>query len=133
MYVVRCLGSHGCQENYKTLEDRKNCECYVSRKIQEINFVLSKWSLFLSFSSLYFFKVYYFSFAFLIINSTTKWQRTHINKTSNINKLITISSWRNQDKCHIEFFEKLFNLDLSSHFFHKVTFASFRCLYSHKT
>ena len=29
MYVVRRSGSEGWQENYKTLEGRKNCECYV--------------------------------------------------------------------------------------------------------
>ena len=99
MYVVRCSGSESWQENYKTLEDRKICECYVSKKIQETNFVFSKWGFFLSFFSLCFFSVYYFSLALLtIIRTTTKWQSAHINKTSNINELITISSWRNQDK-----------------------------------
>ena len=40
------------QENYKTLEDRKNCECYVSKEIQETNF---KMKVFPSFFSLFFF------------------------------------------------------------------------------
>ena len=134
--------------------------------------------VFFSFLSLCFFSVYYFSFALLTIIRTTKWQSKHINTTPNINKLITISSWQNQDnlhkkmkfsmknfsskcdqirrklriwthslekslmenfifcaviRCHIGFFERLFNLELSSHSFHKITFASFRYLYSHKT
>ena len=42
MYVVRRSGSEGWQENYKTLEDRKSCGCYVSKNIQETNFVFSK-------------------------------------------------------------------------------------------
>ena len=42
MYVVRRSGSDGWQENYKTLEDCKICEGYVSKKIQETNFVSSK-------------------------------------------------------------------------------------------
>ena len=42
MYVVRRSGSVGWQENYKTLEDRKNCECYVPKRIQETNFVFLK-------------------------------------------------------------------------------------------
>ena len=134
--------------------------------------------VFFSFLSLCFFSVYYFSFALLTIIRTTKWQSKHINTTPNINKLITISSWQNQDnlhkkmkfsmkdssskcdqirrklriwthslekslmenfifcaviRCHIGFFERLFNLELSSHSFHKITFASFCYLYSHKT
>ena len=178
MYVVRRLGSQGWQENYQTLEDRKNCQCYISIKIQKSNFVFSKWRFFLSFLSLYFFSVYYFSFALLTIIMRTKWQSKRINMTSNINKLITISSWQNKDnlhkkmkfsmkdfsskcdqihrkhviwthllekslmenfifcaviRCHIGFFERLFNLELSSHSFHKITFASFCYLYSHKT
>ena len=52
---------------------------------------------FLSFSPC-FLSAYYFSFALLTIIRATKWQSKHINKTSNINKVITISSWRNQDK-----------------------------------
>ena len=139
---------------------------------------ISRWSFFLSYFSLYFFSVYYFSFALLTIIMRTKWQSKRINMTSNINKLITISSWQNQDnlhkkmkfsmkdfsskcdqihrkhviwthllekslmenfifcaviRCHIGFFERLFNLELSSHSFHKKTFASFCYLYSHKT
>ena len=41
---------------------------------------------------------YYFSFAQLTIMGTTKRQRTHIYKaSSNINKVITMTSCRNQD------------------------------------
>ena len=38
MYVVCRSRSESWPENYKTLQDRKNCECYVSKKIQETNF-----------------------------------------------------------------------------------------------
>ena len=37
MYVVRRSGPESWQENYKSLEDRKICECYVSKKIQEFS------------------------------------------------------------------------------------------------
>ena len=107
MYVVRRSGSESWQENYKTLEDRKICECYVSKKIQETNFVFSKWGFLISFFSLCFFSVYYFSFALLTIIRTTKWQSTHIKKTSNINELITILSWRNQGKIPYWIFQKI--------------------------
>ena len=85
------------------LTDRKKIARIVniSKKIQETNFVFSKISLFLSFFPLCFFSAYYSSFALLTIIMTTKWQSTHINKTSNINKLITISSWRTQDTLHL--------------------------------
>ena len=128
MYVVRCSGPESWQENYKSLEDRKICECYVSKKIQETNFAFSKWSFFLSFFSLCFFSVYYFSFGLLTLSFV--WQNTHIKKTSNINELITISSWRNQDKMPYWIFRKM---KLSGCFFHKIAFASFRYLHSHKT
>ena len=59
---------------------------------------ISCFEFFAFFFSLCFFSVYYFSFALLTIISTTKWQSAHIKKTSNINKLITISSWQNKDK-----------------------------------
>ena len=42
MYPVRRSGCERRQENYKTMEDRKSCECYVSKKIQETNFVFSR-------------------------------------------------------------------------------------------
>ena len=41
--------------------------------------------------SLCFFCLHYFSFALLTITRTTTWQRTHINKGSNINKIINYS------------------------------------------
>ena len=69
MYPVRRSGCERRQENYKTMEDRKSCECYVSKKIQETNF---KMKFFLSFVSLYFFSVYYFSFGLLTIIRTIK-------------------------------------------------------------
>ena len=78
MYVVRSSGSESSQENYKTLEDRKCCESYVSKKIQETIFVFS----IPFFSSLCFFSAYYFSFALFTIVRTTKWQSTHINKST---------------------------------------------------
>ena len=53
MYVVRRSGSESWQENYKSLEDRNSCECYVSKKIKETNFVFSKWSFLFSFSVLF--------------------------------------------------------------------------------
>ena len=69
--------------------------------------MFSKWGFFLSFFSLCFFSVYYFSFALLTIIRTTKWQSTHIKKTSNINELITILSWRNQGKIPYRIFQKI--------------------------
>ena len=41
--------------------------------------------------------VHYFSFTILTIIRAIKWQSAHINKTSNINKIITVTSSRNQD------------------------------------
>ena len=82
----------------KNLEGHKNCECYVSKKIQENNFVFSNCFFFLSFFFFFFSCAHYFFFAFLTIIRTTKRQRTHVNKASKINKIITMSSWRNQDK-----------------------------------
>ena len=49
---------------------------------------------------------YYFSFALLIVIGTAKQQRAHIIKASNINNIITITSWRNQ---HTEFSENYLN------------------------
>ena len=74
------------------------------KKIQETNFKI-KFFPFFFFSV--FFSVYYFSFALLAIIRTTKWQRKYINKTPNINELITISSWRNQDKMPYWIFRKI--------------------------
>ena len=47
-----------------------------------------KLKFFSLFFSLCFFCVHYFSFAILTIIRTTNWQRAHINKASNINKII---------------------------------------------
>ena len=86
---MRPLGSEGWQGNYnKTLGGRKNCEYYVCKEIQETNIVFSNLSFFFFFFSLLFFCVYYFSFALLTTVRTTKWQRAHINKASNINKIM---------------------------------------------
>ena len=49
---------------------------------------------------------YYFSFALLIIIRTTERQRTHINKTSNINKFLTKQTWQNQDMTPYWIFRK---------------------------
>ena len=45
MYLVRRSKFESWKENYKTLEDRKSCECYVSKTIQETN-----WNFFFPFS-----------------------------------------------------------------------------------
>ena len=131
----------GWQGNYnKNLEGRKNCECYGSKKIQETNIVFSNWSFFLSFFSLCFFCVHYFSFALLTIIRTTKWQRTHITEASNINKIINcnyeimakMKIWR-----HIKFSKKNYlissylGVTLSSR--NIKTFASLKYLYAHRT
>ena len=63
----------------KNLEGCKNCECYVSKKIQEINIKFSNWSFFLFFS-LCFFCVHYFSLAHFTILRAAKRQRTRINQ-----------------------------------------------------
>ena len=73
-------------------------KCYVSKKIQETNIGFSNWSFFLVFFSLCFSCAYHFSFLLLTNIRGTKRQKTRINKASNINKIITMSSWRNQDK-----------------------------------
>ena len=62
----------------------------------------------LLFFSLCSFCVHYFSFSLLfIIRPGTKWQRTRINKASNINKIITMPSWRNEDKRPYWIFRKI--------------------------
>ena len=106
-----------------------------------------KLKFFHCFFSVFFFCVLYFSFALLTNIRTTRWQKTHIDMASIINKIIIynyeimvkIKIWR-----HIEFSEKLFNFELSgSHSFqlehkrslllHLSTFASLKCVYAHKT
>ena len=80
-------GSEGWQGNYKkVLEGCKNCECYVYTEIQETNIVNSRFLH--CFFSMCFFCAHYFSFALFAIIRTTKWLRTHINKVSNIKKII---------------------------------------------
>ena len=80
-YVVRRSGSEGWKGNYnKILESRQ--------KIQETNIVFSNLIFFLIFFSLCFFCIPYFSLVFLIIIRTTKRQKKHTNKASNINKAI---------------------------------------------
>ena len=122
--IVGRTGSEGWQGNYnKILEGRKNCDCYLSTKIQERNQChVFNFSVFLL----------CFSFVLLTIIRTAKWQRKHINKASNINKIINhnyeimpkIKIWR-----HIEFSENLFNFELSR----SLTFAALKYLYAHKT
>ena len=41
MYLVCRSEFESWKENYKTLEDRKSCECYVSKTIQETNWNFS--------------------------------------------------------------------------------------------
>ena len=103
--IVDRSGCESWQENYKTLQDRKSCECYLSKKIQETNFKMKFFPFFVF--SICFFSVYYFSFALLTIIRTTKWQSAHVSKTSIVNELITISSWRNQDKVSYWIFRKI--------------------------
>ena len=43
-----------------------------------------------------FFCVQFFSFVILTIIRTRKQQRAHFNNASNVNKIITMISWRNQ-------------------------------------
>ena len=59
MYLVRRSGSERRQENYKTLEDRKSCECYVCKKIQETSFKMK-------FFPLFFFSVFFQGLLFFI-------------------------------------------------------------------
>ena len=95
--IVDRSGCESWQENYKTLQDRKSCECYLSKKIQETNFKMK------------FFPFFVFSRCFfsVFIIRTTKWQSAHVSKTSIVNELITISSWRNQDKMPYWIFRKI--------------------------
>ena len=69
-------------------DDNKNLEGRTKTSI-----VFSNWIFFVSFFSLCFFCVHYFSFVLLTIFRTTKWQKKHINKESIINKVTTMS-WR---------------------------------------
>ena len=100
-----------------------------------------KLKFFSCYFSLCFFCVHYLSFTLLTIIITTKGQRTHVNKVSNINKIINITSWRNQDKTPYWIFRKLYKSFMlfgviSQSLFplvtYKITFASFRYLHSHK-
>ena len=95
--IVDRSGCESWQENYKTLQDRKSCECYLSKKIQETNFKMK------------FFPFFVFSRCFfsVFIIRTTKWQSAHVSKTSIVNELITTSSWRNQDKMPYWIFRKI--------------------------
>ena len=83
---------------------------------------------------------FFFSFEILTIIRTRKRQRAHFNNASNVNKIITMTSWRNLDKITYSIFPKLYNLELSRIYsFHfvfqtcKITFVSLRYFYSHKT
>ena len=92
-------------EKNENLEDRKNA--MFTRKLKK---VISCFQI--DFFSLLFFSVflqcylclylcflcffYYFPFALLPVIGATKRQRAHINKASNINKILTMTSWRNQ-------------------------------------
>ena len=66
----------------KNLKGCKNCECYVSKKIQKTNISGFKTEVFLFFVffSFCFLYIHYFSFAALTIIRTTKRQRGRINK-----------------------------------------------------
>ena len=99
-YAVLRKGPEAWQGNYdKNLESRKN----FKKKIQESNIVFSNWNFFYF---LCFFCVHFFSFALLTIIRITKRQRTHINKASNINKVITMRLWQNQDMTTYLIFRK---------------------------
>ena len=85
-----------------------------------------------------FFCAHYCSFALLAIIKTAKWQRTHINKASNINKMINynyeIMAKKSRYNAILNFL-KNYNFELSrSHSFqlYKITFASLKYLYPHK-
>ena len=134
-YVVCRSGSDDRQGNY--YKGCKNCECYVSKKNQETN--IDVWSFFPCFFFL-FFCTYFFSFVILTFIRTRKRQRTHFNNAWNVNKIITMISWRIRDIMTYWIFPKLYNLELSRIYsFHfvfqtcKITFVSLRYLYSHKT
>ena len=100
-------------------------------------------SMFEVFSFVFFFSILlcsFFSFVILTIIRTRKRQRTYFNNASNVNKIITVISWRNRDIMTYWIFPKLYNLELSRIYsFHfvfqtcKITFVSLRYLYSHKT
>ena len=112
--------------------------CYDSSALKKYRVL--KLKFFSLFFFLCFFGVHYFSFALLTIIRTTKWQRTHINKASNINKIInydheimTKSSvtpyWIFQITilCLV-ILESLFPVVT-----YKITLASLKYLYAHKT
>ena len=133
-YVVCRSESDDRQGNY--YKGCKNCECYVSKKNQETN--IDVWSFFPCFFSI--FLCSFFSFVISTIIRTRKWQRAHFNNASNVNKTITMTSWRNRDIITYLIFPKLYNLELSRIYsFHfvfqtcKITFVSLRYFYSHKT
>ena len=130
MYIVRRSGSESWQENYKTLEDRKSCECYVSRKFKK---PILKLSFFLSFFSLFFsvFIIFHSHF-WLSLGQQSGGENISIRRQTSMN-LQLYHHGEIKIRCHIEFSEKLFNLELPDRSFHKMTFASFRYLYSHKT
>ena len=107
------------------------------RKIKKPISMLEVFSLVFFFNSSMFF---FFSFVILTIIRTRKRQRAHFNNASNVNKTITMTSWRNRDIITYLIFPKLYNLELSRIYsFHfvfqtcKITFVSLRYFHSHKT
>ena len=66
-----------------------------------------------SFCSLFFlcfFHVHYFLFTLLTIIGATKQKSAHINNVPDINKITTITSWRNQDMTPYSNFRKIIEL-----------------------
>ena len=83
---------------------------------------------FLVFFSVCFLCVHFFTFTLLFIIRATKEQSTHINKASNINKIIYYNYGIISESRHEAILESLFPL-----LTYKIIFASLRYLYSHKT
>ena len=66
-----------------------------------------KWQVFILFFFLYFFNLRYFSFALFDIIRAIMRQRTNVNKPSNINKIIILKSWWNQEMTPYTIFQKI--------------------------
>ena len=73
------------------------------RKIKKPISMFEVFSLVLFFFLSQFFCIYLFSFVILTIIRTRKRQRTYFNNVSNINKIITMTSWRNRDIMPLNF------------------------------
>ena len=115
----------------KDLEGRKNCECYLSKKIQEINIGYSNGTFSLLFLSFFWVSVIFHSHFWLSLEQQSS--RVHMSTR----RQISIKLYDEIKKTgHIEFSENylVWSYLVTLYTFNiQDTFASFKYSYSHKT